>query len=235
MNHPYALRILGFLRIAVLAVSIALIVMISLDVFSNGISFPFSGIYMRSQLPVCLLFLADFFAELFFAARKGRFLRRNIFFFLISIPYTWLIQRLGLHPSGTVAYALHFMPTLRATMALAVVISFVSKNPVIGLFASYASILTLAVYFSSLIFYLHEGGVNPGVGSYWSALWWCCLQATTLGASFYAVTTVGKAIAMVLSMMGMLMFPLFTVYVTQIVKKYMSVRRNASPAASRDL
>ena len=43
------------------------------------------------------------------------------------------------------------------------------------------------VYFSSLIFFLYEGaGANPDVVSYWTALWWCVLQATTLGASFYA-------------------------------------------------
>ena len=81
-------------------------------------------------------------------------------------------------------------------------------------------ILLLSIYFASLIFFLAERHVNPAVTDYWTALYWSILQATTLGASFYAVTTVGKAVAMVISVMGMLMFPLFTVYLTRIVKKY---------------
>lgn len=229
-------RIAGALRIAVLVASVGLIVLISIDVFTQGLDFPFTGLYMKCQVPVCILYLADFFVELFFSGHRGKYLSRHWFYFLISIPYSWIVQRLGLHPTGVEAYILHFMPTLRATFALAIVVGFVSKNPVIGLFASYASILLLAIYFSSLIFFLHEGGgINPGVNSYWAALWWCCLQATTLGASFYAMTTVGKAIAMALSVMGMLMFPLFTVYVTQMVKKYLARKpAQVSPDTSQN-
>ncbi len=229
---PFALRnkkrVLGILRGAVLAVSVGIIVMISIDAFHPHFNFLNPSFYMASQPYVCAIYLLDFFTELYYSPARGRYFGHHFFFFIISIPFTWVLSRFSIHPTGIWGYVLHFVPTLRAVFALAIVMGFVSKNRLIGLFASYLTILFLAVYFSSVIFYLHEGGTNPGVTDYWSALWWCMLQATTLGASFYAVTTVGKAIAMIVSVMGVMMFPLFTVYLTQLVQKYMRPHKSAS-------
>ena len=173
------------LRVAVLVVSFILIALISLDAFNTGVEFLKNDLYMKLQLPICILFLTDFFVGLWFHEDHTEYLKRNWLFFLISIPYTALIHSFGLHVDGTWGYILHFVPTLRATLAVAIVIGFVSTNKVIGLFASYVAIMVIAIYFSSLIFFLYEGGgVNPGVTSYWSALWWCSLEATTLGAPY---------------------------------------------------
>ncbi|MBD5233805.1 MAG: two pore domain potassium channel family protein [Bacteroidales bacterium] len=215
-------RILGILRIAVLIVSVGIIALISVDAFHPHFSIFSPGLYMASQPYVCTIFLIDFFASLLYATHKRSYFFRHILFFIISIPYTWILSHLNIHPAGIWSYILHFLPTLRAVLALAIVMGFVSTNKLIGLFASYITILLLAIYFSSVVFYLHEGATNPGITSYWRALWWCVLQATTLGASFYALTTVGKAIAMIVSVMGVMMFPLFTVYLTQFVRKYIS-------------
>ncbi len=209
------------LRVAVLVVSFVLIALISLDAFNTGIEFLKNDLYMKLQVPICILFLTDFFVSLIFSENRKEYLKRNWLFFLVSIPYTAIIHAMGLHVDGTWGYILHFVPTLRATLAVAIVIGFVSTNKVIGLFASYLSIMVIAIYFSSLIFFLYEGGgVNPGVTSYWSALWWCSLEATTLGAPYYAVTFIGKILAILMSGMGILLFPLFTVYLTQVVRKY---------------
>lgn len=213
--------ILNTLRVAVLIVSFILIALISLDAFNTGVQFLKNDLYMKLQVPICILFLTDFFVALAFSPDRKGYLKRNWLFFLVSIPYTALIHALGLHVDGTWGYILHFVPTLRATLAVAIVIGFVSTNKVIGLFASYLAIMVIAIYFSSIIFFLYEGnGVNPGVTSYWSALWWCSLEATTLGAPYYAVTFIGKVLAILMSGMGILLFPLFTVYLTQIVRRY---------------
>lgn len=215
-------KILGTLRFLVLVASIAIIIMISVDAFHPHFNFLSPSTYMAVQPAVCGIYLADFFASLAYSERKWHFFATHFVMFLISIPFTWLLSLADIHLTGIWAYVLHFVPTLRAVLALTIVVGFVSKNKVIGLFASYVTILILVVYFSSVIFYLREGSVNSGVTSYWAALWWCMLQATTLGASFYAQTTVGKAIAMVLSALGVMMFPLFTVYLSQMMKKYVT-------------
>ncbi|WP_301345050.1 potassium channel family protein, partial [uncultured Muribaculum sp.] len=75
-------------------------------------------------------------------------------------------------------------------------------------------------YFASLIFLEKEQPVNNMVPNYGAALWWACMDATTIGSNIYPVTVVGKILAVILAGMGMMMFPLFTVYVTNMVQRY---------------
>ena len=44
------------------------------------------------------------------------------------------------------------------------------------------------------------------------------LNVTTVGAPMFAVTAVGKALTVMLPGLGMVLFPLLTVYVTHIVQ-----------------
>lgn len=206
------------LHVAVLAVSIALIVVISIDAFAP--EWPEHSVYTALQLPFCVIFLLDFFFEFYCSAARGRFLRHNFLVFFVSIPYSIILSHIGIAPVGIGGIVIHYLPTLRAVIAMAYVVSFVSRNRLIGLFASYVIILVLATYFSSIIFFLAERHINPSVTGYWQALYWSLLEVTTLGAPFYPFTTTGKAVSMVISAMGMLMFPLFTVYLTQMVQKY---------------
>lgn len=203
----------------VLFISVLLIVLISFDAFSSDTNFLTDGLYMRVQLPVCLVYLLYFAWGLYTSANRKVFLRQRWIFFIISIPYGWIMNVAGIAIGGTIGYILHLMPTVRAVLALAIVVAALSSDKVTSLFWTYLTILLLCIYFASLIFYLHERDVNPGIHNYWSALWWCLMQATTLGATFYAVTTIGKILAMTVSAMGVLMFPLFTVFLTKVMQR----------------
>ncbi len=87
------------------------------------------------------------------------------------------------------------------------------------LFTSYITMLMATVYFASLIFFVLEHKVNPMVTDYWSALWWAFMDVTTVGSNIYAVTPTGKILSVVLAALGMMMFPIFTVYVTSLVQQ----------------
>lgn len=52
------------------------------------------------------------------------------------------------------------------------------------------------------------------------------MQTTTVGMPFDPVTPLGQAIAAVLSAMGMMMYPMFTAYLTAIMKKHYTLRRS---------
>lgn len=41
------------------------------------------------------------------------------------------------------------------------------------------------------------------------------MNVTTVGAEIFAVTTIGKVVTVLLPSLGMMMFPIFTVYVVQ--------------------
>ena len=99
--------------------------------------------------------------------------------------------------------------------------------------------LLATVYFSSLIFFVLEHKVNPLVPDYGEALWWAFMDVTTVGSNIYAVTVTGKVLSVLLAALGMMMFPIFTVYVTSLVqkanldKKYLQQTSDNSVSAGR--
>ena len=84
---------------------------------------------------------------------------------------------------------------------------------------SYLSIMILVVYFCSLIFFQREHAVNHDVKTYWTALWWSAMNMSTVGCYINPMTVAGKIVAVVLPIAGMIIFPLFTVYLTDYVTR----------------
>lgn len=209
-------RIVNTMNSIVLVLSILLIVWISIDTFKK-VSFLQSSSYMTFQFWVCMFFILDFFVELFFAKDKWRLFRHRLAFLLLSIPYLNIINHLDIQLSHDALYFVRFIPLARGALALSIVIGYLSSNAVTSLFMSYIVIMVMITYFCSLIFFQREGEVNPDITSYWTALWWTAMNLTTVGCSISPVTLAGKIIAVLLPICGMIMFPLFTVYLTNYV------------------
>lgn len=220
--------LLAALRWIILILSVALIVFISIDIY-NKIDFLRNRLYMKFQYWVCMVFIADFFIELVLTPKGSRsaYLRRRWYYLLLSIPYLSIINRYGLHVNPDVLYCIRFVPLARGALALTIIYDYLTRNQIKSILAIYITILIIIVYFASLIFFEREQPVNAMVSSYWEALWWSCMQVTTLGCDIYPVTVTGKILSVVLSIMGMIMFPLFTVYLTDLI-----IRRHNSTTAS---
>ena len=219
------------MNLIVLALSVLLIVWISIDTF-NRTDLLTSHSYMTFQFWVCIVFILDFFVELGFSDDKGRFFRHRLLFLLLSIPYLNIISMLNMHLSSEALYFIRFVPLARGALALAIVIGYVSSNAITSLFISYLSIMVLVGYFCSLIFYQREAGVNPDVDTYWTALWWSAMNMTTVGCSIAPMTVAGKIVAVVLPVCGMVVFPLFTVYLTDYVTR--AVKRAKDKTEDQD-
>lgn len=205
----------------VIALSVMLIVFISYDTFNN-IPFLADRAYMNFQLCVCLVFMADFFVELFLTPRGSRrgYVRSRWLYLFLSIPWLTIINRFNIILSADCLYFIRFVPLARGGLALVIVLDYISANRITGIFVSYVSILVLTTYFAALIFYEREHPVNPHVESYWNAFIWCALQTTTLGSPVAPVTVAGKIISLILSFMGIIMYPLFTVYLSSLLVKH---------------
>lgn len=63
-----------------------------------------------------------------------------------------------------------------------------------------------------------EQKVNPEVKDYNDALWWAFMDVTTVGSNIIAITPTGRILSVLLAALGMMMFPIFTVYVTSLVQ-----------------
>lgn len=207
----------GFMHVIILLLSLFLVISISIDTFKN-IQFYTQTSYLKIQLWICLFFLFDFFLEFFLSKDKMRYFRTHFIFFLVAIPYQNIISYFGIQFSQEVMYFIRFIPLVRGGYALAIVVGWLSYNKASGLFISYVTMLFATVYFSSLIFYVLEHKVNTLVTNYWDALWWAFMDVTTVGSNIIAVTPTGRVLSVLLAALGMMMFPIFTVYVTSLVQ-----------------
>lgn len=200
-------------RIVVLILSILLIVFISYDTL-KGIDFLESVAYMNFQFLVCMVFLADFILEFYISDDKRSYMKRHWIFLVVSIPYLNIINLFNIQVDHQALYFIRFVPLMRGAYAMAYVVAFFSSNKAVSLLSQYIVILISAVYFISLIFYQQEYGINPQVNSFWDAVYWACLDATTVGSEIIPATLAGRVCAIIISVLGVMMFPVFTVFVT---------------------
>lgn len=226
-------NVLNFLHIIVLVLSVLLIVTISVDTFRN-IRYNSEPEFVKFEFWICIVFLVDFFFEMAVARNKGAFFLRNILFFLVSVPYLPLLKYFDVHIGHTADYVLRFVPFLRGGYALALVVSWFINNRAASLFVTYLTTLFSGVYFSSLIFYVFEHDPNALVTKYTDALWWALMDCTTVGSNIVAVTPVGRVLSVLVAALGMMMFPIFTVYITSVITRYHSSSHDdsADPGAN---
>lgn len=225
-------RISGILHITILILSLFLIISISLDTF-KGTAFYTQSSYLKVQFWICLWFLLDFFIEFFLAEKKLYYLKTHFIFLLVSIPYQSIIAHYGWTFSPEATYFIRFIPLVRGGYALALVVGWLTDNKASSLFVSYLTMLLATVYFSSLAFFVLEHPVNHSVTTYSDALWWAFMDVTTVGSNIIAVTVTGRILSVLLAAMGMMMFPIFTVYVTSIVTKKNKERRESLTQAGK--
>lgn len=210
---------IDILRWIIIVLSILLIVFISADTF-NGVNFLENSEYMTFQFWVCVVFMIDFFIELAIADDRWHYLRTHFLFLILSIPYLNLVDILDIRLSGEALFFVRFIPLARGVMAMTIVVGAFSRNKLTSFLASYIVTLAAFIYLGSLIFYYCESGANPEVTDFGLALWWACMNATTLGCNIYPVTIPGELIGCLISVCGIIMFPLFTVYITSLIRQY---------------
>lgn len=206
-----------WLHISILILSLFLIVSISVDTFRN-VAFYREPQFMQIQFWICIMFLLDFFLEFALSEKKWHYLLTHFIFFLVAIPYNAIIDYYGLTFSPRIEYLIRYIPLVRGGYALAMVVGWLTANRATGLFLSYLISLLATLYFSSVVFFIFEQDVNPLVNNYKDAIWWAAMDMTTVGSNIIAVTPIGRVLSVLLAALGMMLFPIFTVYITNIIQ-----------------
>lgn len=208
--------ILNTLHILVIIASCVLIIWITRMTFRN-LNFLVDSQYLNFQFWVCCLFLLDIVVEWFYAPKKWVYICSNILFIIVSIPYLNIISYFNIDLPGEALYILRFVPMIRAGYVLALVTGALSTNKSMSMFWVYMIWVVASVYIAALMFFVEEHFINPQVDTFWTALWWAALDMTTVGSNINAMTATGKTLAVILSAEGLMLFPVFTVYVTNVV------------------
>ncbi len=202
-------------RLVNMLAGVALLVGISIEVLTGNHN-TYSEWYMWLQLVVCLIFMIDFAAALTQGDSRHRHYMLNIIFFLISIPYLNILQWMDVTPERGVALLVGALPLLRSFVAMGVVVQWFISEGVRRIFVAYIFTVVCFTYLAALIFYDYEVGVNPHLHGFGNALWWAWMGVTTVGAAIFPVTAIGKILAVLLPALGMMFFPIFTIYVTDM-------------------
>lgn len=217
-NSKAAKTILTISRLSVLIASAIMIVWVSKETLDN-MSFLADTDYMHFQFWVCILFLIDIAIEMTLSPKRWKYLYRHILFIAVSIPYLNILQWLDFTVSPHLYYLLRLIPLIRAGYVLAIVSGALTSRKSMSMLWVYITWVAVAVYFAGLMFFVEEHAINPGVDTFWTAMWWAFLDMTTCGTNINPITPVGKALSVAMPIIGLTLFPVFTVYITNGVMK----------------
>ena len=205
------------LHLSAFVLSLLLVISISIDTFA-GTPFYNDTNYLDLQFWICILLIILFSIEVYNAEHSWQYFGNHFLFLLLIIPYLTLFDWFDVTLSSEMEFLFRFIPLIRGYIAFTIITYGLLRDLTAGLLITYIVILFSFIYYSSLIFYVLEANVNPMVHNFWDCLWYSCMTATTAGCSIQAVTTVGKVISVLLSLSGMMLLPVFTVYLTDIIR-----------------
>lgn len=210
--------ILLVMRLLVIVAAGLLVATISFDSLRN-MSFVADPFYDKLQIYICYFFLLDIFVEFLLSRERWHYLLKNLFFIIVSIPYMQIVHHFGWHLPQPVVYAVRFMPLIRAAYVIGILFGAFTRSKMTTMFAGYMTILVVSLYFGSLMFFIAEQPVNPGVKTWWDAFWWAIMDMNTCGSSIGELTATGQTLAAILAAEGLILFPVFTVYITAALTK----------------
>lgn len=205
------------LHLSAFMLSLLLVISISIDTF-QGVPFYDDTHYLDLQFWICVLLMILFSIEVYNAGHSWQYFGNHFLFLLLIIPYLTLFDWFGVSLSPEMEFLFRFIPLIRGYISFTIIAYWLLRDLTAGLLITYIVILFSFIYYCSLIFYVLEVNTNPLVQSFWDALWYACMTATTAGCSIQAITPVGKVISILLALAGMMLLPVFTVYLTNIIR-----------------
>ena len=201
-----------------LGASVLLLIGISFEV-TDGDKSGFTVWYRTLQLVVCSIFFVTALFRLTVKQYRREHWFRDSIFAIASIPYIDILEWSGADIAQRSERLLAFAPVVISIMATVVIFEWLVEGRKKRLMAAYILTVTMFTYISALAFYDCEMGLNSHLTSFGDALWWACMNVTTVGAEIFPVTAVGKVICVLLPVVGMMFFPIFTVYVSDYYDK----------------
>ena len=203
-------------NILTLIASILLLAALSIEIIYYRELESFTSWFTLATAIVCIIYCLDFIVLTVYAPHPLRFLLRNFYILILSIPYHSIATILDIEFSRTVQIIMSGGVVLRSVMALFITLRWLIARRTTRLLWAYVATVVLSGYVAALLFYEYEAPVNHTVASFGDALWWSWMNLTTVGAEIFPVTVIGKILCVLLPILGMAMFPVFTVYVTSL-------------------
>ena len=201
-----------------LIASVILLAGISFEV-TGGERVIFSERYRMLQLVVCSIFFTTAVFRLVVPRCRREHWLRDTIFAIASLPYIDILEWSGADIAHRSQRLIAFAPVVISIMATVVILEWLIDGRKKRLMVAYVLTVTMFTYISALAFYDCEIGINSHLKSFGDALWWAGMNVTTVGAEIFPVTAAGKVISVMLPVVGMMFFPIFTVYISDYYDK----------------
>ncbi len=158
---------------------------------------------------ICFVFMADFFAKLFTAEDKLKYMKWGWIDFLSSIPAVGPLRW------GRFARIVRILRLLRGVRSSKILIEFLLRRRAESAFGTAVLIALLVVVFSSvaiLVFEREDSAANIKTSE--DALWWAFATVTGVGyGDRFPVTSAGRAVAALTMTAGVALFGTFAGFV----------------------
>lgn len=212
-------RLLRWMQISVLLAAATLVVVASVDVFTTH-SFASTSNGRRLQAIICVFLLLEMCLELYISSRRSRYVLTHWPFALICIPYGLIFLKYGIVLPSPWELVFQMLPIIRCVFVFGTLLKALRFSNIGSITGAYLALLAAILYFSSLIFYIAESGINPEVHSFRSAVYWAVMCMTTTGSNIQEMTDIGQVLASILPAAGLILFPVFTVYISSSIARY---------------
>ena len=212
-NTRGRLLIAKILNIITMFSSVFILVLLSVEILKGPSVIPHQT-YLNIQLVICIILFIDYCYLFYLAPNKWKYFLSYFILLLVSIPYYNIVNWFDISVTPTQSILLRAIIFIRGGYGLVIMINWFTKSKVTNMMITYLIMLVAMAYFGSLIFYSIEKGVNPSLKNFEDAAWWACMDVTTVGCAIEPVTLSGRILAVILAVMGMSMFPILTVYIT---------------------
>ncbi len=204
----------------VVLASLVLLIAISVEILCDDSGVYISPWYVRLQLAICVIFVTDFFVDLFSASSRWRYFWTHLPILIISLPYLSMPYKyvIGSGTEGMLLIAL--IPILRGFVATYILLRWVIRGEsALRLLYAYILTLLLFTYISGLIFYVCEIPSNDELRTFGDAIWWAAMGLTTTELTIVPTTVTAKVLAVILPMSGMMLLPIATNYLFSLRNK----------------
>ena len=212
-NARGRLLIAKILNIITMFSSVFILVLLSVEILKGPSVIPHQT-YLNIQLVICIILFIDYCYLFYLAPNKWKYFLSYFILLLVSISYYNIVNWFDISVTPTQSILLRAIIFIRGGYGLVIMINWFTKSKVTNMMITYLIMLVAMAYFGSLIFYSIEKGVNPSLKNFEDAAWCACMDVTTVGCAIEPVTLSGRILAVILAVMGMSMFPIFSVYIT---------------------
>ena len=159
---------------------------------------------------VCVVFIADFFYQLWKAPKKFQYFYTWGWIDLISsIPNLQFLRW------GRTIRVIRLIRLLRGFRSTRMLVRHLFRNRAKGTFFTVAMITFVIIIASSIVMLNCEKVPGSNIKTAGDALWWAVVTVTTVGyGNYYPVTIEGRIVAAILMIAGVGLFGTFTAYIS---------------------